>query len=120
MKVYFGDQTLKFIFLGFIIALSLSVMNFTWGTGYLLGISTMLVNIMMIERHVDNLLFNQRNSTFGNIIFFTLANALLTLPLLLSVLYPDKVNIFAATAGLLFYKYIFYIKEIFFKKEIIK
>jgi hypothetical protein len=117
MSAFFYDKTLKVILIEFFIALMLALIQFSWGVGFLFGASTMLLNLILVEKHINQLLFNQKNSAFGNIAFYTFANSILGLPMLISVLYPNKSNLFAVAAGLLFYKYAFYVYEIFFKKE---
>ena len=117
MKEFFGQKSPIILILSGVIVLILSLIRLSWGVGFLLGVSVMLVNLLLIQIHVDQLMFTRKTKFLGNFFYYTLANMMLGVPMLISVLYPAKSNLLAAAFGLLFLKYAFYIYEIFFKKK---
>lgn len=117
MKNFFGQHTLPYAFLSLGISIALGWVDRTWGVGYFLGLVAMLVNVLVIQRHVDGVLFEQKSLGFGNILFYVSANFILALPMLISGLYPDKSNLITVAAGELSLKYLFYIHEMWIKKR---
>lgn len=117
MKLFFGKHTRHLLGISLVISILLGWVQRSWGVGYFFGLVTMIVNVLLIQRHVDQLMFVQKNHKFGNFLFYTLANLMLGVPMLISGLYPDKSNILAVAAGELSLKYAFYLYELFIKKE---
>lgn len=116
MVIFFEEKTKIVLLIELGITIILMIMKYTWGVGFFFGIVTMITNLVLVQRHVDGLLFNQKSYAFSNFVFYFLVNAMLGLPMLISGLYPDKSNILAVALGELSLKYAFYIKEIFFRK----
>lgn len=116
MMIFFEEKTKLVLLIELVLSVVLALINRAWGVGFFFGIVTMIVNLVLIQRHIDGLLFSQKAHAFSNVMFYFLVNAMLGLPMLVSGLYPDKSSIVAVALGELSLKYLFYVKEIFFRK----
>ena len=116
MMNFFEEKTKNILIMGVIVSILLGAIKSTWGVGFFFGLVTMITNVVLIQRHVDGLLFAQKAHAFSNFLFYFFANALLGFPMLISGFYPNKSNIIAVALGELSIKYVFYVIEIFFRK----
>lgn len=100
-----------------IITIILSVINMTYGIGYGLGVLTSVLSLELLVYQIDQMMFFKKFNPWIGIPFYILKSFLFVLPMLAAILWPNWINLFAVVAGLLSPKFIFYIKELFFKKE---
>lgn len=93
------------------VALAVSVVflfyNRTVSAGILLGFLCSQLYVYLLVRDIDGLIVSSRSSRFSQ----PLRMALLALPMLAGCLYPDRINVFGAFAGLMIPKVLLYIRS---------
>ncbi|MHC1735098.1 MAG: hypothetical protein AB9921_05440 [Erysipelotrichaceae bacterium] len=102
---------------GLILGVLLVVIKASWGIGFLAGFAASLIHFQLTSNYVSGILHLRYHKRFTTYLFFAAATMFLGVPLLIAILYPTWINVFAATAGLLFFKYRLFVKEIFFRKK---
>ncbi len=117
MKELLKSSTKAYLIAMGLIAICLSVINKSYGLGYLLGILTSLFNLQLLINQIDQMLFEKKFNAWIGIPLYMLKSILFVVPMVLAIIWPDWLNLFAVVAGLLSPKFIFYINELFIKKE---
>ncbi len=103
--------------IGLLITFILFFFGLRYAVGMLAGLSFSYVHLRLKANYIGNMLFFRNHSPFGTYVFFTLGMLLLCIPLLLGALYPQRINIFTAAFGILFFKYEIFVKEMFFRRK---
>ncbi len=100
-----------------LITLSLTIINISYGIGYGLGIITSLLSLKLLVYQIDQMMFYKKFNAWIGIPFYILKSFLFVIPMVAAILWPNWINLFAAVAGLLSPKLMFYISELLIKKE---
>lgn len=99
------------------ISLILLLIKITLGLGYIIGIATSTLSMKLLITQIDQMFFYKKFNAWIGIPLYILKSFLFTLPMTISIVWPQWVNLYAVVAGLLSPKFIFYIQEFIFKKE---
>lgn len=118
MKQDYVKQISKIaIIVGILASVILGLFRLNLGLGLFVGLFVGQVNLLMTTNYVDNLFFNGSFSTSSFLLYAVINYGLMILAFLLSMLYPNLVNIYMVALGLLMLKLVVYIKEIVFYKK---
>lgn len=100
-----------------IITIILTILNKSYGLGYALGIVTSVLNLKLLVYQIDQMMFFKKFNAWIGIPLYMLKSFMFVIPMVAAILWPHWINLFAAVAGLLSPKFMFYINELFLKKE---
>jgi len=91
-----------------LITLFLLFINKAFGIGFLLGVIISLVNMVLIEIYSHQILSQKEYRSFPGFLFYLFRSFLLVIPFILTLVWPDFVNVFAAVMGILYFKIILF------------
>jgi hypothetical protein len=114
---YIKEMSKKTLIIGGLASVVLGLFQYNLGIGLLIGLVVGRLNLWGTTNYVDNLLFN-RDFVLSSFLLYTVLNyGLMISAFLLSVLFPNWVNIYMVALGLFMLKLVVYVKEIaYFKK----
>lgn len=102
---------------GLILGILLVVIKVNWGIGFLAGFTASLINFQLTSNYVSGILHLRGHNRFITYLFFAGATLFLGVPMAIAVIFPSWVNIFAVAAGLMFFKFRLFAKELLFHKK---
>lgn len=100
-----------------LIMVSLTIINISYGIGYGLGVLTSIISLKVLIYQIDQMMFFKKFNAWIGIPLYMLKSIMFVLPMVAAILWPNWINLFATVAGLLSPKFMFYITELFLKKE---
>lgn len=117
MKELIQNPTKGYLIAFGLITVILSLIKLSYGIGFILGIVFSIININVLISQINQMMFEKKFNPWIGIPLYMLKTFILVIPMFLSVLYPNWINLFAVVGGLLSPKLKFYIDELFLKKE---
>jgi hypothetical protein len=118
MKQDYMKQTARItLYIGSGVALILGLFYRNLGIGLFLGLLVGEANLWVTSNYVDNLFFKGEFTIISFILYALLNYSLMILAFLLSVLYPNWVNIYMVAVGLFMLKLVMYARELLFYKK---
>lgn len=91
-----------------LITLILLFINKAYGLGFLIGVIISMVNMFLIEIYSRQILSQQEYRSFPGFLFYLFRSFLLVIPFILTLVWPEFVNVFAAVMGILYFKIILF------------
>jgi hypothetical protein len=103
--------------IGGIITILLTFYGLKYAVGMIAGLSFAEIHRRVKANYISNMLFFRNRSSLSSYSFFTFGIVFLCIPMLLGVLYPDRINIMTAALGILLFKYEVFASEVFFGRR---
>lgn len=116
MKILFASDGRKVLISGILVGLILLVWDPSLALGFWIGMAISELYLNLINAFYAYILGERHYSRGQGVLLFVGRILILSLPFVLAYKFPDRVNLFAAVAGLLYFKAILYVSIIFRKK----
>lgn len=117
MKILFGDKKNYVLLFGALITLTLLLINKAYGLGFLSGLVISIFNTWLIEGYSYRILASREYRSFPGFLFYMFRSFLLVVPFILTLVWPELINVFAAVFGILYFKILLFASVLIQKKE---
>jgi hypothetical protein len=108
MNTLFGKQKNYVLLGGILIGIILGFYRINLGLGFIVGFIISIVNMTLLEFYTAKILSQKDYRSFAGYLFYLFRNSLLIIPFVLSLVWPEFINVFSAVAGILYIKVILF------------
>lgn len=117
MNILFGNKKNIVLFGGVFITLVLFAFKVEYGLGFFIGMVISMINTWLIEGYSYRILATREYRSFPGFLFYLFRSFLLVIPFILTLIWPQFVNVFAAVSGILYFKMILFGSVLFGRRE---
>jgi hypothetical protein len=117
MKILFAQNSMKVRILGVLIGMLLIFGDISYSIGFFIFLAISEVYISILNVFLSQALAQRYYSNGTNTLIFVSRNILLVIPFVLTLVFPELVNIYTAVLGLVYFKVCIYIKYLFFRDK---
>jgi hypothetical protein len=117
MKILFASNGRKVLISGIVVGLILLIFDPSLSLGFWIGMAISELYLNLINAFYAYILGERHYSRTQGVLLFVGRILILSLPFVLAYKFPDRVNLFAALGGLLYFKVVLYVVHLFFRKK---
>lgn len=108
MNILFGTKKNLVLLIGALLTLILYFIDKGYGLGFLAGLIISIINTQLIEGYSYRILAVREYRSFPGFLFYLFRSFLLVIPFILTLIWPEYINIFAAVFGILYFKIVLF------------